>query len=215
MSHLTNAKFILNLSLWNTTPDIRTTNASKNISCTHWSTLREESESFFFFFLTIAPLVCVMGIVGNALGLMITFREKCYTNVLLTRSLYVANIFNCFVMFIYPIMDMLGEYKLLKFWFKLPWNTYMANYHFPVAKSLVTFSFGIYVILALSQMIGTTFPFKYKIWFRAKNIWYMLIFNFIYVVVWYIPTTWWFEVNSRINMCEAKPLMTIYYFKFR
>ncbi|CAK9294602.1 unnamed protein product [Gordionus sp. m RMFG-2023] len=121
-----------------------------------------------------------------------SLKEKYSPNVLLIQALSLVNLFNCLVMLMYPILDLTGMTQILKFWIKIYWNIYMADYHFPIAKSLVSSSFGIYVILAFSQMIGTAFPFKYKNWFRTKNIMYMLLFNLVYVVIWCIPIRMWF-----------------------
>ncbi|CAK9303032.1 unnamed protein product [Gordionus sp. m RMFG-2023] len=209
-----NDKFILNLSLPQPALDYKIVNSSGNFTCVPWSVVYKNNKSMFIFFITIAPIVFVMGLVGNSLGLKIAFREKSHPNVIVTRALYSANVINFVTMFIYPILDLIGELKFYKFWTKKPWNRYMANFHFPIAKSLVSFSFGIYVILALSQMIGTAFPVKYKMWFRTRNIMYMLMFNFIYVVLWFIPTRWLFEMQNRMNVCGVEPYLIVYYYKF-
>ncbi|CAK9294601.1 unnamed protein product [Gordionus sp. m RMFG-2023] len=209
MTNLTDYKFSY-IFLWHPALNIGLANSSENFSCIPLSVMYNNKKSLFWFFITIAPIVCVMGLLGNALGLKIALKEKFQPNVLLTRALYLANVFNCLIMLIYPILDLIGELKFLNFWFKISWNRYMADYHFPIAKSFVNFSFGIYVTLALSQLMGIAFPFKYKIWFRTKNIVYMLVFNFIYVVLWSIPFRWRFNTNS-INVCGVNP---VYYYKF-
>ncbi|CAK9294603.1 unnamed protein product [Gordionus sp. m RMFG-2023] len=212
LSHFTRYKIIVNLTLGH--PPSTIENYSENFLCIPWSVVHNDKKWLFMFFIAIAPIVWVLGLAGNSLGLKMALKEKYSPNVLLTQALYLVNILNCLVMLMYPILDLIGELKFAKFWMKIYWNKYMADYHFPMAKSLVSFSFGIYVILALSQLIGTAFPFKYKNWFRNKNIMYMLVFNLVYVVVWCIPIKWWFVIEARINVCGLDPFFIVYYYKF-
>ncbi|CAK9294613.1 unnamed protein product [Gordionus sp. m RMFG-2023] len=212
-SHLTNYKSSINESLWNSAPNIGMVNSSSNLSCIPWSIVNKGNRSLFMFFITVAPILCATGLFGNFLGLIFTFKERPHPNVTLTRALYMVNVFNCVFMLVYPILDLIGELKFLNFWIDISWNRYISDYHFPIAKSLVNFSFGIYATLALSQIIGTAFPFEYKIWFQPKNIVSMLVFLFIYVIVWCIPTKWWFDIDSRIKVCGVDPILTVYHNK--
>ncbi|CAK9294598.1 unnamed protein product [Gordionus sp. m RMFG-2023] len=156
-----------------------------------------------------APIFWFLGVSGNVLGFIVAFSEKPYPRVILTRSFYGVNIINCLLMILYPILDLIGEFNRAPFWEGTVWKHYLADYHFPIAKSLINLSLGIYVLFSLSQMFATMYPHVYRKYFTTTNIIVLIVTNYLYVQLWFFPARWWFlavEVKNICGFIHSKPI---------
>ncbi|CAK9294117.1 unnamed protein product [Gordionus sp. m RMFG-2023] len=158
-----------------------------------------------------AFIILILGIIGNSLGLYCAMRDQIkYIRVYLTRVFHAANLVNYILLLLYPILEVMGEFHTLHFGYQLRWNIYMSKYHFTIAKTLVNFSFGIYVIFAVTQMTAIVYPHYYKNYFTHRKIRIMLIVCFLYYLAWCIPAAWWFEILKLTNICGSDPNLIIY-----
>ncbi|CAK9294115.1 unnamed protein product [Gordionus sp. m RMFG-2023] len=159
----------------------------------------------------LGPIMLILGVIGNSLGLYCAMNDKIiYIRVYLTRVFHAVNLVNYIFMFLYPVLDMIAEFHLVGFVSRFPWNLYMANYHFPMAKTLVNFSFGIYVIFGISQMTAITYPHFYKNHFTLHKIKIMLVVCFLYFFALYVPSGWWFDLLELRNICGFDSKLIIY-----
>ncbi|CAK9294131.1 unnamed protein product [Gordionus sp. m RMFG-2023] len=185
---------------------------SSGLNCTHYNeNLKYKTRVVRQFFQYLAPIILTLGIIGNSLGLYCAMKDNVmYIRVYLTRVFHAVNLFNAVFMLLYPILDMIGESYLLDFVNQLPWNLYLVKYHFSMAKTLLNFAFGIYVIFGISQMIAIVYPHYYKRFITLRRIKIMLAISFLYYLAWYIPSAWWFELLKFSNVCglETKIIYT-------
>ncbi|CAK9294597.1 unnamed protein product [Gordionus sp. m RMFG-2023] len=188
----------------------RTYNSSDLDDCTKLLILTKEQEAVKNVFQIISPILCMLGIVGNTMGLIVAFKEKHYPMAILTRAFYGVNMINCVIMILYPIMDLMGEFNRHQFWLGNSWQHYISDYHFPIAKALINQSLGIYVIFSLSQMIAISFPYFYRKYFTTSKIAILILTYYVYVQIWYYPTRYWFIVLRIENACGFDPNLTIY-----
>ncbi|CAK9294612.1 unnamed protein product [Gordionus sp. m RMFG-2023] len=166
------------------------------------------------FFSVLLPVLWIIGFVGNSFGFFLAMQEKPYPKIILTRSLFAVNMLNSVTMLLYPVINVIGETRSTKFWMGASWKKYLADYHFPIAKSLVNLSFGIYIILTISNMIAIVYPYKYKRWFRTPRIILMILLCLLYLILWYLPARWWFYTQWHINLCGFNANERTYILKF-
>ncbi|CAK9294119.1 unnamed protein product [Gordionus sp. m RMFG-2023] len=180
-------------------------------NCTLYKNLKYETWIVRRLFEYLAPIILILGIIGNSLGLYCAMKDKIiYVRVYLTRVFHAVNLFNYIFMFLYPIFDSLSHFYLAPLVNRLPWNKYLVYYHFPMAKTFVNFSFGIYVIFGITQMIAIVYPHHYKQYFTLRKIKIMMSISFFYYFVWYIPSAWWFNILELKNVCGFDPKLIIF-----
>ncbi|CAK9294111.1 unnamed protein product [Gordionus sp. m RMFG-2023] len=154
----------------------------------------------------LAPIILILGVIGNSLGLYCAMRNNImYIRVYLTRVFHAVNLVNYIFMLFYPILDLATEYDFDSFRYRLPWNAYMVHYHFVFAKTFFNFSFGVYVIFGISQMIALVYPYYYKRNFTRRKIKIMIAICFLYCLAWYIPSAWWYQLLILKNLCGFHP----------
>ncbi|CAK9294113.1 unnamed protein product [Gordionus sp. m RMFG-2023] len=181
------------------------------LNCTLYKNLKYRTRVIRQLFQYTALIIFILGITGNSLGLYYAMKDKIiYIRVYLTRVFHTVNLLNYLFMIIYPVTDMLSEFHLARFRNGRPWNLHLAHYHFAMAKTLINFSFGVYVIFAFSQMIAITYPFYYKHHFTLRKTKMMLAICFFYYLAWYTPSGWWFEVLKLENICGFPSELIIY-----
>ncbi|CAK9294114.1 unnamed protein product [Gordionus sp. m RMFG-2023] len=181
------------------------------LNCTLYKNYKFRAKFLRYLLEDISIIVLIFGVIGNSLGLYFAMRDKImYIRVYLTRVFYAVNLINYIFMSLYPVLDLLAEFHLIPFRSRRPWKVYLINYHFPIAKTLVNFSFGIYVIFAISQLIAIVFPHYYRSNFTLYKIKFMLSICFLYYLVWYIPSGWWFEIMIIRNICGFDPDRIVY-----
>ncbi|CAK9294116.1 unnamed protein product [Gordionus sp. m RMFG-2023] len=150
----------------------------------------------------LSIIILILGLIGNSLGFYCAMKDKIlFIRVYLTRIFHAVNLVNYIFMILYPILDKFSEFHSIPFRNRLPWNLYKIYYHAILAKTLVNFSFGIYVIFAVSQMIAIVYPFYYKQYFTFRRIRIMIAICFFYCLAWYVPSIWWFKLLKFENVC--------------
>ncbi|CAK9294123.1 unnamed protein product [Gordionus sp. m RMFG-2023] len=186
-----------------------------DLNCTLYRNLKYRNKVIRNLFECIAPIILIFGIIGNSLGLYCAMKDKIiYIRVYLTRVFYSINLVNYIFMLIYPVLDIIAEFHLMPFRRGLNWNLYMVHYHLIMSQTLINFSFGIYVIFGISQMMAIVYPLYYRSHFNLYKIKIMLAICFFYNLVWYIPSIWWFELLKLTNLCGFPPELIVYTRRF-
>ncbi|CAK9294121.1 unnamed protein product [Gordionus sp. m RMFG-2023] len=186
-----------------------------DLNCTLYKSLKPRTMTISHLFEYLSVSILILGLIGNSLGLYCAMRDKIiYIRVYLTRVFHAVNLVNYIFMFLYPILDMMSEFRLMPFKNRLPWNYYMVQYHFTIAKTFINFSFGVYVLFAISQMVAIVYPHYYRRNFTLRKIKIMLIICFFYYFAWHIPSIWWFELLELKNICGHDPKFIIYALTF-
>ncbi|CAK9293829.1 unnamed protein product [Gordionus sp. m RMFG-2023] len=182
-----------------------------SLNCTIHRNLKLKTLTTMKVFVYVAPILLILGIIGNALGLYCAMRDKIiYIRVYLTRVFHAVNLVNYIFMLIYPVIMLIAKFHLVRFINQLPWNIYLVDYHFSIAKTLINFSFGIYVIFGISQMMAIAYPHYYKSHFTLRKIKIMIVICFLYYSAWYIPSAWWFQILKFNNVCGLDPQTFLY-----
>ncbi|CAK9293830.1 unnamed protein product [Gordionus sp. m RMFG-2023] len=182
-----------------------------SLNCTIHRNLKLKTITTMKVFVYLAPILLILGIIGNALGLYCAMRDKkIYIRVYLTHVFHAVNLVNYIFMLLYPVITLIAEFRLVRFINHLPWNIYLVDCHFPIAKTLINFSFGIYVIFGISQMMAIAYPHYYKSHFTLQRIKIMLAICFLYYSAWYIPSAWWFHILKLNNICGLDPKIFLY-----
>ncbi|CAK9294124.1 unnamed protein product [Gordionus sp. m RMFG-2023] len=182
-----------------------------DINCTLYKNYKPRIIVMRLIFQYLGLIILISSVIGNSLGLYCAMKGKViYIRVYLTRVLHSVNLVNCIFMFLYPVLDMVTGYHLIPFRNQKSWNVYMVHYHFPLAKTFFNFSFGIYVIFAISQMIAIVYPHYYRRYFTLRKIKIMIMMCFLYYCAWYIPSAWWFELLTLKNICGFDSGFVIY-----
>ncbi|CAK9294311.1 unnamed protein product [Gordionus sp. m RMFG-2023] len=181
------------------------------LNCTLFKNLKDTTMYVIQAFEYLSVIIFVLGIIGNSLGLYFAMKDKIvYIRVYLTRVFHAVNLVNYIFMLIYPVVDINAEFHLAPFRNRIPWNNSLVHYHFTLAKTFVNFSFGVYIIFAISQMIAIIYPYSYKYYFTRTRTKIMLAVCFLYYLAWYIPSSWWFEVSKVENICGFNPKYVVY-----
>ncbi|CAK9294896.1 unnamed protein product [Gordionus sp. m RMFG-2023] len=94
------------------------------------------------------------------------------------------------------------------------WQTYISDFHFPIAKTLVNLSFAICVLFAFTQMMATVYPHFYRNHITTFRIKLIIFVSFIYIALWFIPSGWWFGIVAVNNICGLDPNLTVYKRRF-
>ncbi|CAK9294126.1 unnamed protein product [Gordionus sp. m RMFG-2023] len=186
-----------------------------DLNCTLYRNLKYRNKVVRNLFVCIASIIIIFGIIGNSLGLYCAMKDKIiYIRVYLTRVFYSINLVNYIFMLIYPVLDIIAEFHLMPFRRGLNWNLYMVHYHLIMSQTLINFSFGIYVIFGISQMMAIVYPLYYRSHFNLYKIKIMLDICFLYNLVWYIPSIWWFDLLKLTNLCGFPPELIVYTRRF-
>ncbi|CAK9294109.1 unnamed protein product, partial [Gordionus sp. m RMFG-2023] len=180
-------------------------------NCTVYKNIDPKLEHMKLIFEYLSIILWILGLFGNAIGLYVAMRDKIiYVRVYISRVFFTSNLINIICMLIFPIIEISPGYILFPFKGRLPWNVFLVYFHFPIAETLVSYSFSVYVIYAFCQMIAIMYPLHYKYHFTLKKIQWMLALTFFYSLAWYIPSAWWFEIVKRVNICGLDPNLVIY-----
>ncbi|CAK9294596.1 unnamed protein product [Gordionus sp. m RMFG-2023] len=183
-------------------------------NCLNRTILTKQREEIKYLFEVIAPILWAFGTAGNIIGLIVSFSESPYPAVILTRIYYVVGLLNCAVILLYPIVNLIGEFNNLKFFFQSTWKYYIADYHFPIARALIHLSLGVYVIYVLSQAIAILYPFVYRKYFTSRRIIIIILIYYAYVQIWFYPIRYWFTVVDVTDTCGSDINSTRYINKF-
>ncbi|CAK9300747.1 unnamed protein product [Gordionus sp. m RMFG-2023] len=152
----------------------------------------------------------VIGLIGNSIGLYAAWKDKSKCiRVILLKAFYAINLVNLLFMFFYPLLESFGEYYLWN-WNGYAWKHYLATLHFPLAKTFLNLSFSICLIFATSKMVAILYPFYYREYFTNRRIKLVILGSFIYLLIWFIPSAWWYQVIEITNICDMEPDFLLY-----
>ncbi|CAK9300748.1 unnamed protein product [Gordionus sp. m RMFG-2023] len=180
-----------------------------SLNCTSWKTHHVPR---LYIRIVFNLVIWTIGIIGNSIGLYAAWEDRSkYIRVSLMKAYYAINLINLCFMYLYPLLDGLAEYCLWKFWNRYTWKYYLSTLHFPLAKTFLNLSFSICVIFAFAQIIAISYPIYYREHFTTRKIKLMILGCFIYLLIWFLPSAWWFHVIKIVNICD--PFFLLYSWK--
>ncbi|CAK9300767.1 unnamed protein product [Gordionus sp. m RMFG-2023] len=144
-----------------------------------------------------------MGVIGNAMALYAAWKDKSkYVRVILMKTFYAINLVSLKFMLWYPLLRSFAKYWRWKFWYGgKALRHFLANIVFPLSRIFFNLSFNIYVLFAFLQIIAILYPIYYRQHFTMRRIKFMILGCFVYVLIWYLPTAWWFQV-VKVDICD-------------
>ncbi|CAK9300764.1 unnamed protein product [Gordionus sp. m RMFG-2023] len=146
--------------------------------------------------------VWIMGIIGNAMGLYAAWKDESkYVRVILMKTFYAINLVTLKFMLMYPLLASFAKYGQWKFWYGKALKHYLANIMFPLSRIFLNLSFNIHVLFAFAQIVAILYPLYYRQHFTMRGIKFMILGCFFYVLIWFLPSAWWFQV-VKINICD-------------
>ncbi|CAK9300766.1 unnamed protein product [Gordionus sp. m RMFG-2023] len=159
-------------------------------------------EKLEFYMMIFNLFMWVMGVIGNAMGLYAAWKDESkYVRVILMKTFYAINLVTLKFMLLYPLLASFAKYGQWKFWYGKALRHYLANIVFPLSRIFLNLSFNIYVLFAFAQIVAILYPLYYKQHFTIRGIKFMILGCFFYVLIWFLPSAWWFQV-VKINICD-------------
>ncbi|CAK9300883.1 unnamed protein product [Gordionus sp. m RMFG-2023] len=154
------------------------------------------------FYISFNLFIWIMGIIGNAMGLYAAWKDESkYVRVILMKTLYTINLVTMKFMLWYPLLGSFAKYRQWKFWYGKAFRHYLANIVFPLSSIFLNLSFNIYVLFAFVQIVAILYPLHYRQHFTMRGIKFMILGCFVYVLIWFLPTAWWFQLVN-IDICD-------------
>ncbi|CAK9303270.1 unnamed protein product [Gordionus sp. m RMFG-2023] len=129
------------------------------------------------------------------------YAQRYNTGEFLMRVFFTVNFFYVLSIAVAPIMQVYGDYKKHQVWASKAWITYITHFHNPLTKPLLAWSYSIFVILSLNEMVAISYPFRYRTIFTLKNVRRAMLVSFAYSVLWYLPTYFWRELTEHRLPC--------------
>ncbi|CAK9300908.1 unnamed protein product [Gordionus sp. m RMFG-2023] len=116
------------------------------------------------------------------------------------RWFFSCNLLNSMLLILSPILKSYSN-NLKGFWVSYGWMKYIARYHYPISKPLLSFGTLIYVLFFTVQMLAVTRPYSYKRRITRHRIKVVLALMFMYCFVWYLPINTWLRCRENI-ICD-------------
>ncbi|CAK9300752.1 unnamed protein product [Gordionus sp. m RMFG-2023] len=159
-------------------------------------------EKLGFYMRIFNLFVWIMGVLGNAIGLYAAWKDESkYVRVILLKAFYSINLVTLNFMLWYPLLASFAKYWQWKFWYRKALRHYLANIVFPLSRIFLNLSFNIYVLFAFAQIVAILYPLYYRKHFTKRRIKFMILGCFVYLLIFFLPTAWWFQV-VKINICD-------------
>ncbi|CAK9300751.1 unnamed protein product [Gordionus sp. m RMFG-2023] len=159
-------------------------------------------EKLGFYMRLFNLFVWIMGVIGNAIGLYAAWKDESkYVRVILMKAFHAINLVTLNFMLWYPLLGFFAKYRQWKFWYGKALKHYLANILFPLSRIFLNLSFNIYVLFAFAQIVAILYPLYYRQHFTTHGIKFMILGCFVYLLILFLPTAWWFQV-VKIDICD-------------
>ncbi|CAK9300919.1 unnamed protein product [Gordionus sp. m RMFG-2023] len=169
-------------------------------------------------------IILILGIIGNILAIIankaMKSRLNSGQNTTATSpnvSRFILKWFSIFSLItvlteiVSPIMKIHGDTICCQtFWNSKRWNVHLANVHYPITKTLMSFSFFIYLIFFGVQMLAVKFPTNFKSVVSKRRVVWVMAMSFVYSVAWYAPAFKWFYI-TKVLLCPKGPYLKRYF----
>ncbi|CAK9301078.1 unnamed protein product [Gordionus sp. m RMFG-2023] len=186
--------------------------------------------------LVMGYIILVLGIIGNSLAIMVNkfmrirFKHgnypsgnSPYINNFILKWFYIFSLITVLTSIGSPLMKIHGDTICCRtFWNSKVWNVYLANVHYPVTKTLMSFSFFLYFVFFYVQMMAVKYPTRFKSLVTKRKVIWAMVVCFIYSLAWYAPTFKWYY-TVEVLVCQNSPKLrlkefdissiSVYYYK--
>ncbi|CAK9301076.1 unnamed protein product [Gordionus sp. m RMFG-2023] len=165
--------------------------------------------------LVTSYVILVLGVVGNTLAIIAhkfsSFGVKggkhpsstsLYINKFIIKWFLIFSLLTVLMQIESPIMKIHGDSVCCQtFWNSKTWKVYLGHLHYPITKTLMTFSFFLYFIFFGVQIVAVKYPTHFKGLVTKPRVVVIMIMFFVYCAIWYVPTFKWFYI-VRIPVCQ-------------
>ncbi|CAK9301075.1 unnamed protein product [Gordionus sp. m RMFG-2023] len=167
--------------------------------------------------LVTAYIILLLGIIGNSLAIGVNksmsvrlknsnnpSANSLYINKFILRCFFIFSLITVLTQVGSPLMKIHGDTLCCQtFWNSKSWNSYLANFHYPITKTLMAFSFLLYFIFFGVQMIAVKYPTCFNSLVTKRRVIWIMVICFVYCVIWYAPTFKWYYV-TKVLICPNK-----------
>ncbi|XP_059150562.1 somatostatin receptor type 4-like, partial [Physella acuta] len=166
----------------------------------------------FVFNCLIIPFVCVIGIVGNSLTIIILVYNgiKDTTNVILT-ALAVADLLFSITQLWCQLIDIVRRIDIIVFCYV---NSFFVSYFFGWNQYAVCMSVQMAAVIAVERMIAVVFPFAASRLLTTFRIKCIVVGVYIFSGLMYVPRSFMFTVVWVFNKTFNKTIPELQYGDF-